>query len=285
MVKEIRYDPTLPDIYYRQAKAGARYAMFRGTYLVSEFGSFDADYVSTRFSTKNGRYTSYGLEYKPTRRVDITVIGGPDYKSANVELNPTPRTSLHGFWQDNRFGLGFGNKANVAFSLKLRHVTWRLTYSDSVTSIQELLLDPNASNANLQTFQVVDSLFRQKQSSLSVNRRGKRIEAGMKFFVDKRLYDITQVNSPASVAGSEFNMTWHVDGRLDMVANTHNEYRKTEADLDAGRLDFFSVGVQLAKRRNVNAGLSYRYTSQSDPLFNGGSYVENSILVTASFTR
>ena len=286
MVKEIRNDPNLQDINYSEAKASAEYAMFRGVYIKSEFGNFKSDYVSSRFASKDGHYQSYGLRYQPTRRVDMTALGGPDYRSASIDLKPTPRTQFNGFWHDSKFGLGFGNKASGAFSLKLRHVQWRLAYSDSLTSIQQIIITQDINNANLQTFQVSDSLFRQKQSSLGVTRQGKKIEANLKFFIDKREYEVSPGNIPANVAGVKTSLTWQLDGRLNMVASSHNEYRKTENDIKAGRLESFSLGLALKKRRNVSASLSYRYTVQSDPLGgSGGGYIENSILALASYMR
>jgi len=284
-VTEKRPDSGLQDINYQEASASAEYALFRRFYFKSEFGSFQSDYLNSQFASSYGNYTSYGLRYQPSQQVDIAAVGGPDYRSANFDLSPTPRTRLNGFWRDSKFGLGFGAKAAASFSLKLRHVQWRVNYSDSVTSIQQIILTQSMPSANLQTFQVSDYLFRQKQTSLSATRRGKKIEASIKFFIDKRDFEVSQGVRPASVAGADTSLIWNMDGRLNAVVSTHNEYRKTEKDIDAGHLESFSLGVELKKRRFVSASLSYIYTAQDNPLLSYSGYVENSIMVLATYQR
>lgn len=283
--REFREDPSLPDINFREAKARAYLGLFRNFYLVSEFGSFESDYVNSRFTVKNGRYTSYGFRWNPTRRFDIAAVTGKDFKSAQLRVAPSPRTAFRANWQKNEFGQGIGDNASAVFSLKLRHVSWNLSYSDRVTSIQQLILGQDANNANLQTYQLTDALFQQKQTSLKAARKGKKVEAGIKFFIDKREYELPQSGALAGVAGVETDLKWRLDGRLSLVARSHNEYRKTEKDIDAGRLDFFKIGLELEKRRHISAGLGYYYTAQSDLLGTTGSYLENSILLRATYTQ
>jgi len=286
-LKEQRIDSGLPDIYYQEASASAEYALFRHVYVKSEFGSFESDYQESLFSSSYGHYQSYGLRVQPSRRADFSAIGGPDYRSVNMALSPTPRTSFKGFWRDSKFGLGFGAKASAAFKLKLRHVEWLITYSDRLTSIQQIILTQSAPNANLQTFDLTDQLFRQKQTNWSVTRHGKMVESGISFFIDRRDYDVIQVDKPISVAGIKTNITWQLDGRLNAFATTHNEYRKAEKDVKAGRLESVSLGLELKKRRYTSASVSYRYTAQANPLQAGGgtSYVENSVLLLATYQR
>lgn len=286
-VEEIRRDTIQSNIKFTEAKASAEYGIFRSLYVKSEFGRFESENVNSRFFSENGNYQSYGLRFRPTRRLDVAAIGGPDYQSATIDLQPTPRTKLNGSWHRSVFGQLYGNNSVVAASLKLRKVRWRLSYSDSVTSIQQLILNQPVENANLQTFQLTDSIFRQKQASLSVNRQGKRVQIDARFFIDKRDYELNQGNAPVKVAGIASSVTIALDGRLNVIASTHNEFRSALNNVDAGSLDSFSLGLALKKRRNISASLSYRYTSQSDPLVGTGgySYVENSILALASFSH
>jgi len=284
-VEEIRHNSLQSNLKFIEAKASAEYAFIRSLYLKSEFGRFESENINSRFFSENGSYQSYGLRFQPTRRFDASVIGGPDYQSAKLDLQPTPRTKLNGSWQKSGFGQLYGNNAVVSASLKLRKVSWRLSYSDSITSIQQLILNQPIDSTNLQTFQLTDSIFRRKQTSLNIKRGGKRVELDVRFFIDKREYESNQANSPAKVAGIASSAIIQLDGRLNITASTHNEHRVTETGIDAGYLDSFSLGLALKKRRNVSASLSYRYTAQSDPLVGSFAYVENSILALASFSH
>ena len=221
----------------------------------------------------NGSYWALGATWSPTRYYSLTGLYGLNYNEIAVQWNPSPRTGL----QISRTYQGVGTSPGVywngSFNYKTQYSTWSASYTQEVTTVQELLsnsltgLGPDGQPIALdEQGQIIipggplgltNQPFLRKNFNTGVAYRRGRNALGLNAFTESREYQETDLNNEDSY-GLGALWTWRFATRTASFLGTGWEHD----DLgDDQQNDYWVSVIGLARVFTPDSGglISYRY--------------------------
>ena len=88
---------------------------------------------------QNGAYWGLGATWTPSRFYSLTGLYGLNFNEIAVQWNPSPRTALQVSRSYQGVGTSPGVYWNGSLSYKTRYSVWSASYTQEVTTVQELL--------------------------------------------------------------------------------------------------------------------------------------------------
>lgn len=250
--------------------AQANYKLSNAWALAAEAGYDDnTGYVDNR----NGAYWGLGALWSPTRFYSLTGLYGLNFNKAAVQWNPSPRTGLQVSRTYQGVGTSPGVYWNGSFNYKTRFSTWSASYTQEVTTVQELLgnsltgLGPDGQPIALDDqgqiivpggpLGLTNQPFLRKYFNAAVTYRRGRNALGFNAFSENREFQDTDLNNEDTY-GAGAIWTWRFAPRTASFLGTGWEHD----DLgDDQQNDYWVSVLGLARLFTPDSGglISYRY--------------------------
>ncbi|MBK1672774.1 TIGR03016 family PEP-CTERM system-associated outer membrane protein [Ectothiorhodospira shaposhnikovii] len=235
--------------------------------------------LSSQFSV----YAAGGQERNDYNRAVGNAEPDDTFWRAGFTWLPGPRTSLDAFYGERFFGDTYG----LTFSHRFRHATWRVGYSESITSLSRiefvpigfivvgdellLVLDP----------QLVPDAYIAKRLDVSVSGQRSRLSWGLAATREERFYQTDRGDQ--EIHSFNANLGWQVAPRTQ--ATLSSRWQRSDYDLDSRKDDLWNLGIGLNRTLgpSTSASLQYRY-QERDSNQDGFDYQENRVTATLSKT-
>ncbi len=234
---------------------------------------------------RNGSYWALGATWTPSRFYSLTGLYGSEYNQIAAQWNPSPRTGL----QLSRTYQGVGTSPGVYWNGSLkhrtRHSTWSASYTQEVTTSQQLDSDslvgvgadgqPNALADNCQgigsggPFGLTNQPFLRKCFYTSVSYQRGLYGLLFNAFTDTREFQVANLNNEDTY-GAGVLWTWRFAQRTASFLGTgweHDDLGEDQLGIDQQN-DYWVSVIGLAHVFTPDSGglISYRYyKNDADP--------------------
>ncbi|MCB1876789.1 MAG: TIGR03016 family PEP-CTERM system-associated outer membrane protein [Chromatiales bacterium] len=129
------------DVVSTNINLGLNYRLTREFSLFSNMGYSRGD-AGDVFERNDGFYGTVGVAWQPTPRFRTSVQAGINRYGYSFSWAPTNRTNIAFDYLNRDVGLNQGDRYSLALNHATRRSTWRLSYTEEVTTSQALLLVP-----------------------------------------------------------------------------------------------------------------------------------------------
>lgn len=226
--------------------------------------------------SEDGAYWGLGATWTPNRFYSLTGLYGSNFNNLAVQWNPSPRTSLQISRTDQGVGTSPGIYWNGSFSHRTRNSVWSASYTQEVTTSQQL-----ASNSLVGggvegqpvvpggTFELTNQPFLRKYFNASVTYRRGRNDLLFSAFSDSREFQADNSNNEDTY-GAGVLWTWRFAPRTASFLGTGWEWDDLGKDQlgEDQQNDYWVSVIGLARVFTPNSGglISYRYyRNDADP--------------------
>lgn len=301
------------DVRFRNYTGQIGYNFNRKYSIFVQGGYFDNSFPNAvAAGNRNGLYYTLGASWTPSRRFGLRAAYGQNLYFINWRWLPTSRTSINLGFRHSDVGTNTGNVWNANITHQSARLSWTGSYSESTTTIQNILLGqsiinfpnipgqlpgdlpigspvvtpPFGSNPGLPTFTNNILILRQGQISVS-GGTGKSL-LGLTLFSSRREDPSNLVNDNSIGASASWN--WRFQPRTNsrlLVSWNRNTTNFRSTSLQNSEADFYFFSLGLTRNiagyfdltRGIFGAINYRYTRQDspNPQF---SYTENSVAAT-----
>lgn len=265
------------DTTRQSADANVSYRLTDAWTLLAR-GGYEKHDLATLTTAEDGTFWSLGASWTPSRFIAATVLYGPDDKEYSLRLSPTRRTSLFVSRRERDVGVDPGVDWSGTLTHRTRYSTWSASYSEEVTSVQEVLLteDPFLiivdeqgnetifdeqgrviSRQDLFTLRDAEFVRKRFQTRVGYGRGKSQFRVGA--FFEEREFE-TAVDDETAFGGNA-GWTWRFTPRTRLLVD--GSWDRTEFEDDRqDDLWLFQVGLARTFTRDVNASLDYRYAQR-----------------------
>jgi uncharacterized protein (PEP-CTERM system associated) len=229
---------------------------------------------------QNGAYWGLGATWTPSRFYSVTGLYGLNFNEIAVQWNPSPRTALQVSRSYQEVGTSPGTYWNGSLRYKARYSVWSASYTQEVTTVQELLgnsltgLGPDGQPVALDdqgqiiipsgSLGLTNQPFLRKYFNTSVTYRRGRNALSLNAFSENREFQDTNLSSEESY-GAGALWTWRFAPRTASFIGTGWEHDDSGDDQQN---DYWVSVLGLARVFSPDLGglISYRYyQNDADP--------------------
>jgi uncharacterized protein (PEP-CTERM system associated) len=274
--------------------------------LLAQVGYENNDFETNR-DLEDGTYWGVGGAWRPNQRFTAQALFGEDFTSANLNWNPTRRTTLQLGWRDRDVGDNPGEVWTGLASVRTRRTIWQARYAEDSQTTQELqTFEPVFLNLNPDTGELFpepipgqtipirverlpdlrNEVFLRKRGEASVVVLTGRSTLRFAVFQETREFEISGDDERSRGTNASWN--WRFATRTSSILSTGwetIEFRPDENSIDRED-DLWFVDASLVNQtrssgRRLLTSVGYRYTSR-DSNEPGRDYDENRVFVSAT---
>lgn len=292
------------DVHFQNTNATVR------TWIDRRFNFFaTVGYANNSFQNldpgTNGFFYTVGGQWKPAWYFDVEAGYGNNWHvTSNLSLSQ--RTRLSAGYFDRSKGLNTGGAWNASFNHTTRNSSWRFSYIEDTTTVQELLngdrdivkgfdddLMPTSTSQSVPVGHVNDVLVRKiANASISYTTGKSRFQLGG--FYERREFENTN-NDQEIVYGADASWSWqfirrtsffispswqHIQGDTPLLIDELN----TSADLDRYQIITRltrTLPINIGRSKALNTSIEYRFVQQDSKQVDN-SYIENRVTASVS---
>ncbi|EHQ52296.1 PEP-CTERM system associated protein [Ectothiorhodospira sp. PHS-1] len=232
--------------------------------------------ISPQFSV----YAAGGDERNRYNRAAEAADPDDTFWRAGFTWLPGPRTSLDAFYGERFFDDTYG----LTFSHRFRHATWRVGYSESVTSLSRVESVPIEFGGEPPLGfvpELVPDAYISKRLNISASGQRSKLSWGLAAAREERFYQNDRGDQ--EIHSVSANLGWRVAPRTQ--ATLSSQWQRSDYDRDSRKDDLWNVGLGLSRTlgANTSAAIEYRY-QERDSNQDDFDYQENRVTATLSRT-
>jgi len=234
----------------------------------NELSGYDSEF--------NGDYSAAGMRWSPNRRFHLSAMSGTNYEDAEMAWKPSQRSEFNLGYRNSTVGLVRGPSWRANMALHGRHFGSTLSYTEEVTTEQQLLQDgaqlvpllDDAGNpvvdpiTNLPLFTlqpnyaIADDEFQRDRAALTLSWKARRGNLSLSLAAEERHYlNRTELDSDGEDIVLALNMP--LSGSYSLISqyrDSHTVYRN-DGDVEDFRLLSISLRTNLSPRSYASLGV------------------------------
>lgn len=290
-----REDDELSDPDFRQAQLDLSYQASGALALIARAGRSE-NTLGGYDNDRNGNYSAGGFRWSPSRRLNLSVMSGSNYRDAEINWKPSRRTDLMVGYRDSDVGLIIGPSWRASFKMRGRQIYSTLGYDEEVTTEQQLVLDGTETvplrdpQGNIvidpvtnqpiivirNRYAIADDEFERHRATFTLGWQGRKSLIALTASQEERTYLLrSELDSTAESLG--LNVKFPVGGGLDWVGQ-YRAQRNTFTE-DAAEEFFWlaSLGLRMNFSSRSYAALTVQQAEQ-DSERDSRSYEEGRVI-------